>query len=259
MDKLAKRNTSKVSLSKTLSTMVLCTLCTLGLTGCSTTKAHNSSVNTANNSFNPDPFEKFNRKVYAFNTVVDKAIIRPIAKTYDFVMPSPVKKGVSNFFSNLDEVPTIANDLLQANFSQMCIDTGRFVINSTIGIGGLFDLAARMDLEKNHDDFGITLAKWGARKSPYLVLPILGPSTIRDTVSLPVNAEMSVITHIDDNDTRLALQGTQLISTRAQLLQGDQVIDEAFDPYVLVRDAYLQRRHYLTTHTTEDIGNSPTP
>lgn len=202
-----------------------------------------SGCATANHPYDPsDPYQNFNRPVYKFNEHVDTYILKPVATVYDKIMPWPAKDGVTNFFSNLNEIPTVFNDLLQGNFYQATSDTWRLLINTTLGIGGLFDVASHMDLPKNNEDFGLTLAKWGYTNSNYLVLPFLGPSTVRDTLGLPVNYVTSIYPYIDTN-TSTALYATDVVNRRSNLLPYDRVWKQAFDPYVFVRDAYLQHRN----------------
>lgn len=191
-----------------------------------------------------DPYEKFNRKMYAFNTALDKAIIRPIAIGYDFIMPDPLQKGVTNAFSNIGEVPNIANDVLQANPKWFLIDAWRLIINTTAGIAGLFDVASSMGLPKHKQTFGITLAKWGYKNSNFLMLPFFGPSTVRDAISFPVNYYTNVINYVEPRQDSYAITAWQLINTRSNLLLTDNIIKQAFDPYVFIRDAYLQNINY---------------
>ncbi|MCL5261026.1 MAG: VacJ family lipoprotein [Gammaproteobacteria bacterium] len=209
------------------------------LSGCATTNN--------NLTHDPkDPLESYNRKMHAFNMELDKLFFRPVAVVYDTFLPWPIKKGINNFFSNVGEVPTVANDILQTNFYQATSDSARFVFNSIIGIGGLFDVASKMGLEKNYEDFGITLVKWGAKDSAYFVIPILGPSTLRDLWSLPVNYfGLSVWGYVRPMWIGYAAIGVRYVDTRASLLAGDKMLEQAFDPYAFIRDAYLQRRLYL--------------
>lgn len=220
----------------------------LNVVACSTTNKNTSSE---------DPFEGLNRKIYAFNHVVDRAFIRPVAKTYDFFMPDPAQKGVTHFFSNLGEVPNVANDVLQADIQWALVDTWRFILNSTIGVAGLFDMASIMGLPKHKQDFGITLMKWGYKNSAYIVLPILGPYTIRDTIGLPVNVVLSPIYYVHPLKYSIAIETLNLINIRANLLGTDRLVDEAFDPYIFVRDAYLQNRIYKSNnnHHNNDLQN----
>jgi phospholipid-binding lipoprotein MlaA len=194
-----------------------------------------------------DPYEKFNRKIFSFNRGIDKVVLRPIAKVYDTVLPNPIQKGIHNFFSNINDVPTLACDLLQLEFKDALSDTSRMLVNSTVGLGGLIDMGTPLDLPKHHRDLGLTFARWGAKDSPYFVIPFLGPSTIRDFVALPIEYEfLTIWPYVEQKDLRYGLLGLDIIRIRDELLPTDKVIDQAFDPYVAVRNAYLQRRAYLT-------------
>jgi len=190
---------------------------------------------------NSDPFESFNRHMYAFNEGIDKVIIKPVATVYQTILPSFVRTRVTNFFNNIDLIPTVINDGLQGNTYNLGRDTWRFVINTTIGIGGLWDVATKINLPPHHEDFGLTLGKWGYQNSTYLVLPLLGPSTVRDTVGIPADYFSSPYAYMDD-DTAYPLMGLDLVNSRANLLNYDNVLKQAFDPYVAVRNGYLQRR-----------------
>ncbi len=212
----------------------LIVLAAVALTGCASTHAKNPA----------DPLESFNRGVYQFNDTLDKAIAKPVAQGYNAVMPVPGKVMVSNFFSNLDDVLVTINDLLQLKFTQAASDGARFLINSTFGVFGLLDVASR--LEKHDEDFGQTLGYWGVGNGPYLVLPFLGPSTVRDGVGLYADSQPSRISHINHMRTRNQLYLTKAINRRAQLLDQEKVLDEAaIDRYGFIRDAYLLRRESL--------------
>lgn len=205
-----------------------------------------------------DPYEQVNRKIFKFNRTVDKIAIRPIAKTYDFILPSPVKKGVNNFFHNLNTIPDTINDCLQANFHQALSDGWRFVINSTVGVGGLFDVASHMGLKRNYQDFGLTLTKWGA-KTPYIVIPILGPSTFSDALGILTNYYLfTVYPHINDSSLRIGIVALDLLNIRVNLLSTDKLVDQAFDPYIFVRNAYLQRRASLANRNNQH-NDQPDP
>src|SRR5574340_101768 len=209
-------------------------LAAISLTGCASTHTKNPA----------DPLESFNRGVYQFNDAVDKAIAKPVAQGYNAVMPVPGKVMVSNFFSNLDDVIVTANDLLQFKFAQAASDGARFLFNTTFGVFGLFDVTSR--LEKHNEDFGQTLGYWGMGNGPYLVLPLLGPSTVRDGVGLYADSRPSKIRHVDHMRTRNQLYLTNAINRRAQLLDQEKVLDEAaLDRYEFIRDAYLLRRQSL--------------
>jgi len=193
-----------------------------------------------------DPLEGFNRAMYSFNDTIDKAILKPVAQGYDAVLPAPASKGVSNFFSNIDDVVVIFNDLLQLKFAQAASDTARVVFNSTLGLFGLIDVASGMDLPKHNEDFGQTLGYWGLGDGPYLVLPFFGPSSARDTVGLVGDIYIDPVFDINQHAERNATLILRTIDTRAGLLSASKVLKEAaLDPYIFVRDAYLQRRQSL--------------
>jgi len=193
-----------------------------------------------------DPFEGFNRAAYAFNDDFDRSILKPLATGYEKVLPGQVNNSISNFFSNLDDVVVLINDILQLKFEQSLSDFGRITFNTTFGLAGLFDVATHMDLPKHNEDFGQTLGRWGVSSGPYLVLPFLGPSTLRDGVSLPVDWQVDPVFRVKDNETRWGAIGLKAVDTRAGLLRASRILDTAaLDPYVFMRDAYLQRRRNL--------------
>lgn len=199
---------------------------------------------------NKDPLEGINRGVYKFNDVADRALIKPVATAYKTVTPSPIRKGVSNFFSNIGTLTTVINDLLQFKFAHAFTDAGRFVINSTFGIAGLIDVASMDNIEKRNEDFGQTLGHWGVDTGAYLVLPFVGPSTVRDTAGLvfdTVTSDPITYTHnIGEIRLHNQLRTAQLIDKRTQLLDATDIVDNAsIDPYAFLRDAYLQRRASL--------------
>jgi phospholipid-binding lipoprotein MlaA len=207
------------------------------VTGCATTN-EDGGVN--------DPLESYNRVMYKVNQSADRIILKPAAKVYDAVLPAPISHGVSNFFSNLNEITVIINDLLQFKFGQAMDDLGRFGLNTTVGIGGLFDVAGHAGYEKNNEDFGQTLGVWGAGSGAYVVLPIFGPRTTRDTVGLVADWYTNPITYIDHDETRYAFWALFALDKRSNLLKAEKVLDEAaLDEYTYVRDAYLQHRQNL--------------
>lgn len=191
-----------------------------------------------------DPYEGFNRSVFNFNDALDTYFLVPISKFYNKVMPKPLNRGIYNAFSNLNNFPTIGNDLLQGNFYQATSDSWRFFVNSTAGAGGLFDVARNMGLDPNTEDFGLTLARWGYTDSSYLVLPFLGPSTVRDAAGLPVDYFFfSPYNYVEDSRTRYTLYALNIVSKRAQLLQYQNLYNQiALDRYTFIRNAYLQQR-----------------
>ncbi|RDI41710.1 MlaA family lipoprotein [Aquicella lusitana] len=202
-----------------------------------------TATTTANNK---DPLERFNRVMFTFNDKLDQFILKPVATVYNKIMPKPLNKGIHNFFNNIGELPTIANDVLQLNFYQASNDFWRFGVNTTVGILGFFDVASRINLKYYSNDFGLTLAAWGYKSSNYLVLPFFGPSTIRDGIGLPVDYfAFSVYPYIEPDSTRYAVYALGAVDRRAQLLKFESVMEEAaLDKYVFVRNAYLQRRSY---------------
>lgn len=194
-----------------------------------------------------DPIESFNRQVFEFNDVVDRAVLKPVAEAYRFVLPEPVRDCLGNAFSNLREPSNAINNLLQGKAIDAISDTCRFVVNSTVGLLGCFDPARQMGLEKHNEDFGQTLGRWGAGPGPYLVLPILGPSSVRDAVgTLVVESYLDPNFYINDIPVRNWILGTRVVDQRAQLLQADDLISgAALDKYRFIRDGYLQRRRSL--------------
>ena len=203
-----------------------------------------------------DRFETLNRQVFYINDRLDHFALRPAAVTYRKLMPNPLEKGVDNIFSNLDEVTNVVNDVLQGKFSQAAHDGGRFLLNTTIGLGGIFDIAQRAGLEKSDgEDFGQTLAVWGVGEGPYLMLPLIGPSTLRDAPSKFVDSITSPFSYVDHVPTRNTARGVDLLAKRASLLEIDRVISG--DKYLFVRDVYLQRSRYLVNDGAieDDFGD----
>jgi phospholipid-binding lipoprotein MlaA len=190
-----------------------------------------------------DPLEGLNRATFKVNETVDDYVLKPVAKGYQAVTPGFVRSGVSNAFSNIGDVGTSVNNLLQGKPGNAVSDAGRFLVNSTLGILGLFDVATGMGLDKHEEDFGQTLGSWGVGSGPFLVLPILGPSTLRDTVARPVDAYTGYSRYMGHVPTRNSTQALEIINFRADLLNTTSTLDEAsLDKYQFIRDAYLQRR-----------------
>jgi len=192
-----------------------------------------------------DPFEGINRVFYELNfNVLDPVVIKPIAIIYDDLTPKPIRQGFRNFFSNLDEVPSLVNNVLQGKFGQAAINTERFLMNTTLGLGGFLDIAKRAGLQPGEDeDFGQTLAVWGVPDGPYLMLPFFGPSTLRDAPSNFVDSLLDPFSYNDSLPTRAVIKGIDLIAVRADYLGIDDVISG--DEYLFVRDVYLQNREYV--------------
>lgn len=212
-------------------------------------------MSSAQTEHNPDPWQGFNRAIFTFNDVVDRWTLKPLAKAYKFVMPDPLEVGVSNIFSNVMEVPNTLNGVLQGDFKGAAHDTGRLLVNSTLGIGGLLDVAKHMNLPADDpEDFGQTLAVWGAGQGPYLVLPLLGPSTLRDGLGKPVDFYTNPTSYIDHVPTENSVRLVSLLDIRADLLELEKNITG--DRYVFVRDVYLQRRDFLINNgdVADDFG-----
>jgi phospholipid-binding lipoprotein MlaA len=191
-----------------------------------------------------DPFEKFNRGVYRFNDGFDRHMLKPTAEAYDKHVPGPIKTGVHNFFNNLVEPTTIINDVLQGKGKQAMADTWRFTFNSTIGLLGFIDVASKLGLERHDEDFGQTFAVWGIPEGPYLVLPVLGPSSVRAGVGLiPYYAYTYPVTQLKPKDTLWGLTAVNAVQLRASLLEASNLLQQAaLDPYIFLREAYRQRR-----------------
>lgn len=205
-----------------------------------------------------DPFEPLNRSIYRFNDHFDKALLKPVAKGYQELMPQQVNDSVSNFFGNLDDVYTLLNDVLQLKFAQAASDLSRIVWNSTIGVAGLFDVATFFELPKHNEDFGQTLGYWGAGPGPYLVIPLFGPSNVRDGTGLAA-AFYTNYTHplltIDDEGLFWSSVALRAIDARAGLLRASDIMESAaVDEYTFLRDAFLQQRQNAVYD-----GNPPLP
>jgi phospholipid-binding lipoprotein MlaA len=192
-----------------------------------------------------DPLEHVNRVSYKINRTLDAYLFRPIAKSYVEVTPEPVQSHVHNFFTNLGEPVTVANDMLQGKARQFMQDLGRFVINSTFGLAGFFDIGSDIGLVHHDEDLGQTLAVWGVPSGPYLVVPLLGPSTLRDAPTRYGDTYVSPLYYYDNVAVRNDIVGTRLVDLRAQLLPVDKQLQQAYDPYSFERDAYLQHRRFL--------------
>jgi len=212
-------------------------------TGCATTRD------------NPDPWEGFNRKSYAFNDAVDRAVLKPVATGYVKVVPAFAREGVNNFFDNLDDIGTGLNNILQGKPRDGVSDLGRFVVNSVFGVFGLWDVATPLGLEKHNEDFGQTLGVWGVQSGPYLVLPLLGPSSARDAPARIVDPSWFYSEYVNPESLYWGVWGLDKVRIRANLFQAEGVLKEAaLDQYSFVRDAWLQRRRSQVYD-----GNPPRP
>lgn len=190
-----------------------------------------------------DPMESFNRGVYEFNDAVDTAVLRPVATAYRDVTPDPVRTGVSNFFNNLGDAWSFVNAVLQLRPREAAENLLRFNFNTVFGLGGVLDIASEMGIERTKLDFGLTLGRWGVPPGPYVVLPLLGPSSVRDTVGVGVDSSSDLVGRLDHVATRNSLYGLRIVDTRTKFLRASSVLEgAALDKYSFTRDVYLQRR-----------------
>ena len=214
-----------------------------------------------------DPWENWNRKVFAFNEGLDAYVLKPVATAYANVVPQPVRRGVDNFFANAADAWSAVNNVLQGKGQAAFEDVVRVTTNSFFGIGGIFDVASEIGIPRHKEDFGQTLGRWGFGAGAYVVWPLFGPSTVRDSIALPLDRAASPALLIDDGRTQFSLTVLQVINTRANLLGASQVLDDiALDKYSFLRDAYLQRRRSLVydgnapdTDSDSDSSSEPTP
>ena len=220
-----------------------------------------SGCATGPNANPRDPLEPFNRGVYKFNDAVDKAILKPVATAYVKVTPSVARTGVNNFFGNLGDAWSAVNSVLQLHGQDAAESMMRFSFNTVFGLGGLLDIAGAAGIPRHKEDFGLTLARWGVPTGPYLVLPLLGPSDLRDTAALPVDWQGGLIRHVTPTTDRNELYVLQTVSTRANLLRATSLLQQvALDPYSLTRDVYLQvRSKPAGTGPGADTDRNPTP
>jgi phospholipid-binding lipoprotein MlaA len=216
--------------------LTLPSLCLLLLVGCAVQPPAKPDAR--------DPWERMNRVTYKFNDKFDKAIARPVARGYHKVTPGFVQTGIRNVFDNVDTTIVMVNDLLQGQLKPFVSDTGRLLVNTIMGIGGMFDLATPMGLQKNDRDFGQTLGKWGIGAGPYLVLPLLGPCDVRDTIGKVADTYSTPRTYISNTYWNYGSYLLEKVDERARLLPEDHVLDSAFDPYAFLRNAYLQNRAF---------------
>jgi phospholipid-binding lipoprotein MlaA len=208
-----------------------------------------------------DPMESWNRGVYGFNDALDRAVVKPVATVYRGALPQWMRSGVGNFFNNLEDVWSIVNNALQLRGRDTGDSIGRVMVNSTVGVVGLIDVASELNIERHTADFGLTLGRWGVGAGPYVVLPLLGPSTMRSVVALPVDWKGNLVNQVTDDATRYGLTGLNLVDTRATYLQAGSVVEEAaLDQYSFIRDSYLQRqrnRVYDGNPPEEDTESAP--
>lgn len=199
-----------------------------------------------------DPYERMNRSIYHMNVTIDKTLYRPVAVVYKTITPPPLRRGITNAFDNLLVPDTFVNDILQGKVHYAIRDIGRFVINSTLGIGGLFDVASHMNIEKHENDFGKTFAFYSQnKKSAFIMAPFLGPTTIRDGLGFPFDIAANPLTYLNSQAIKYSLGGLYYVNLRANLLPMDKMIDDSYDPYAAIRNAYLQYRNNAVIKNAE--------
>jgi phospholipid-binding lipoprotein MlaA len=204
-----------------------------------------------------DPWEKYNRQMFKFNLAIDRGVLRPLARAYRDAVPAPARTGISNFLDNLEQPLSSVNALLQGKPTQAGADLSRFVINLTLGLGGFLDPAAALGLDAGDEDFGQTLGKWGVGPGPYLVLPFMPARSLRDWGGEVLDQRGEPSYYLEDDLARLGANGLDLLESRYRVLDLDEALDSAYDPYAFVRDAWTQRREYkvndgVTTPTDYD-------
>ncbi len=226
-----------------LPVLVLAALVCLQLAGCATS---DTATDNAQPERSPaDPWEPLNRSIHTFNHAVDRVSLRLVAKAYQKVVPTFVRRGIGNFSQNLRSPLNIINHFLQGKPGDGFGQTGRFLFNSTIGIGGLIDVAAAVGLEQKNEDFGQTLAVWGMPDGPYVVIPFMGPRTLRDATMIPLNFLADPLIYYKNSSVRDKVYLLRFIDIRARLLSVEALIKGAYDPYIRLREAYLQNRRFL--------------
>ncbi len=221
----------------------------LSLAGCQTVKGVGTRIERAvdkvmgSKGQRLDPWESWNRKVFAFNEKLDETVLKPVATAYSELVPSPIRTGIDNFFGNIGDAWSAVNLFLQGRFKAGVEQGMRFAVNSTLGLAGVLDVATEAGLEKNSQDFGKTLGKWGMGTGAYIVWPVFGPSSVRDSLALPVDWQASPAVVFDDGRKKVAITALNLVNTRANFLRAGEMLEGiALDKYTFYRDAYLQRR-----------------
>ncbi len=216
-------------------TAVLALLATLTVAGCAATPGEPPPH---------DPWESYNRGMYQFNTAVDNVTFKPLARGYQKVVPQLARRGVSNFFANLRVPGTMLNQFLQGKPKAGFSDLGRFLMNSSVGLGGLLDPATEFGLVEHDEDFGQTFAAWGAGPGPYFVMPFFGPGTVRDTLAMPLDFASNPLFWYENSSVKDKLRVVRVIDTRARLLNAERFLEDSNDPYLTLRESYLQNREY---------------
>ena len=214
-------------------------LCSLGLAACASTAGKELTNPEA------DPWEGLNRSIYSFNTTVDRYTLKPIARGYRAVLPQIMRTGVSNFSNNLYTPASAVNNLLQGKPIRMMSDLTRFIMNTTVGVAGFVDVASIAGMEEYNEDFGQTLAVWGVPDGPFVMVPFLGPYTLRDAVAIPANFYLDTLRQVDSSSIRDKLWALRFIDLRYRLLAAEGLLEDSKDPYVTLRESYLQNRRFV--------------
>jgi phospholipid-binding lipoprotein MlaA len=232
----------------------------VGLSGCQTVKGVGTRLDRAVDKImgskgqRLDPWEKWNRKVFAFNDKLDENLLKPVATAYSELVPKPVRTGIDNFFGNIGDAWSAVNLMLQGRFKSGVEQGMRFAVNSTLGLAGVLDIATEAGLEKNTQDFGKTLGKWGMGTGAYIVWPVFGPSSVRDSIALPVDWQASPAVVVDGGGNKVGITALNLVNTRANFLRAGEMLEGiALDKYTFYRDAYLQRRGSFDEDDEEEI------
>ena len=212
----------------------------LALAGC----AGNPPAGNSGQATTDDPWEPLNRNIYRMNRTLDKYSLKPVASGYRQIVPGAIRTGIDNFFVNLRTPWHSINNLLQGDGMQSLHEAGRFLFNSTFGIGGLVDVASQMGLEKHTEDFGQTLAVWGVPDGPYVVVPFFGPATLRDAVAMPLDFMADPLVWYDNSAVRDKLYVLRIVNLRERYLDAEELLEDSYDPYIRLREAYLQNRRY---------------
>lgn len=215
----------------------------------------NGVLAPASHAQTPDPWQRTNERIFRFNDYFDQLLVKPVARTYTLFVPRVARQGIGNFFSNIDDINVFVNDLLQLKLNDALSDSGRFLINSTIGVAGIFDFATGFGLQKNEEDFGQTLGRWGVDTGPYVMLPVFGASNLRDSVGLVMDTLFNPIQYHEREDLKLTMFMVREIDTRSGLLALDDLISG--DRYLFIREAYIQRRDFLVNdgRIEDDFGD----
>lgn len=198
----------------------------------------------------PDPWQKTNERIFRFNDYFDQLLVKPVARTYTIFIPRAARQGIGNFFSNIDDINVFVNDLLQLKLDDALSDSGRFLVNTTIGVAGIFDFATGFGLEKNEEDFGQTMGHWGVGTGPYIMLPVFGASNLRDSFGLVLDTLFNPIQYHDDESLKLTLFLVRETDSRSGLLALDDLISG--NRYLFIREAYIQRREFLVSDGQQD-------